>query len=37
LPTGLAPGGPGAGSRVLHRGFSYGSLSMAAFSFGAAA
>ena len=37
LAVAMGAGGPGAGNRVLHRGFSYGSLSMAAFAFGAAA
>jgi len=36
LPLALGAGGPGAKGRVLHRGFSYGSLSMAAFAFEAA-
>ena len=34
LLVALGAGGPGPG-RTLHRGFAYGSLSMAAFAFGA--
>lgn len=36
LPLALGAGGPDARGRVLHRGFSYGSLSMASFAFEAA-
>jgi 4,5-DOPA dioxygenase extradiol len=36
LPLALGAGGAGATGRVLHRGFSYGSLSMATFAFEAA-
>ncbi|MFQ5774951.1 MAG: DODA-type extradiol aromatic ring-opening family dioxygenase [Kiloniellaceae bacterium] len=34
LPVAMGAGGPDGSARVLHRGFSYGSLSMAAFAFG---
>ena len=37
LPLAMGAGGPEARARVLHRGFSHGSLSMAAFAFEAAA
>lgn len=36
LPLALGAGGPRARGRVLHRGFSYGSLSMASFAFATA-
>ena len=36
LPVAAGAGGDKGRGRVLHRGFSYGSLSMAAFAFGGA-